>query len=273
MRLAISTLACPDWTLEHIVDCCIANGIGGIEFRGLGTEIDITRTSSFTGGLARTLALLNKHKLQLPVFATSVTLVSPGPERWQDMLDEAHRYAELAGRTSTPFIRIFGGGVSNGIAEAEALSMARRHLRQIIKICKAQGVTPLLETHDAFATAAAVKQLLHELDPAEVGVLWDVEHTCRQGETPGDTAESLGRLIRHIHLKDSVADGTSTTPRKSLPCLLGQGELPLAEILKAIGAMKYQGWISLETERRWHPETSPRPVESIPHFVRYMSSH
>ncbi len=269
MRLSVSTLACPEWSLEQIVDACAANGIGGIEFRGLGAEIDITRSSAFLAELPDTLALLRAKHLALPCFATSVTLVSPGPERWQDMLDEAHRYAQLAGQTSTPFIRIFGGGVPKGVAEDQALLMAQRHLRQIIKICKVHGVIPLLETHDAFATAQTVKQLLHEFDPAEVGVLWDVEHTHRRGEAPGDTAEALGKLIRHIHIKDSVVD-PSAAELKNLPRLLGEGDLPLKDIFRAINAMGYEGWLCLETEKRWHPETSPGPEESMPRFAEYL---
>src|SRR5689334_5419248 len=98
MKLAISTLACPEWSLRQVVDACAAHGIAGIDFRGLGPEVDATRSPAFTDNLDDTVALLRDHGLALPCFNTSVTLVAPGPERWQDMLDEAHRYALLAER-------------------------------------------------------------------------------------------------------------------------------------------------------------------------------
>src|SRR3954463_6618655 len=99
MKLTISTLACPDWTLAQIVEACVAAGIGGVDFRGLGGEIDVTRLREVSLDLGLTMALLNEHGLRIPCFNTSVTLISPSAQRWQEMLDEAHRYAQLAGRT------------------------------------------------------------------------------------------------------------------------------------------------------------------------------
>lgn len=267
MKLTISTLACPDWSLAQIVEACAAAGVEGIDFRGLGAEIDITHLPEFTTEMDQTLELLRRHNLQVPCFNTSVTLISPSPQRWQEMLDEAHRYATLAGKTATPFLRIFGGAVPRGVSRDEALSMAQRRLRQIVKICKPHGAQPILETHDDWSTSAAALQILHEFDPAEAAVLWDVEHTCRAGEAPADTAASLRRYIRHVHLKDSLpGEG------KSVPKLLGEGDLPLADALKALRAIAYHGWICLETEKRWHPEIAPAPEVSVPHFARFMRS-
>jgi sugar phosphate isomerase/epimerase len=267
MRLSISTLTCPDWPLERIVAACAQNGIGGIDPRGLGEEIDVTRHVAFNAGLEQTLALLRTHGLELPCFNTSVTLVSPGPQRWQDMLDEARRYAVLAARTRTPYIRVFGGAAPQDMSADEARAMARRHLRQVIKICKPQGAIPLVETHDAWSTSARVRELLHEFDPAEVGALWDVEHPYRNGEAPGDTAESLRRYIRHVHFKDSTRTDGKSTPR-----LLGEGELPLADFVRAWRAIGYHGCICLETEKRWHAQTAPEPEISIPQFANFMRS-
>jgi sugar phosphate isomerase/epimerase len=265
MRLSLSTLACPDWPLERIVAACVEHGIGGIDFRGLGPEIDVTRHVAFNAALEETLALLRRHGLELPCFNTSVTLVSPGPQRWQDMLDEARRYAVLAARTGTRYLRIFGGAAAGDMSAEETLAMAQRHLRQVIKICKSHGVAPLVETHDAWSTSARMKELLHEFDSAEVGVLWDVEHPYRNGESPGDTAELLRRYVRHVHFKDSTrADGKST------PRLLGEGELPLGDFVRALSAIEYEGWICLETEKRWHAQAAPEPEVSIPQFARFM---
>ncbi len=267
MNLTISTLTCPDWSLAQVVEACAAAGIGGIDFRGLGGEIDITRLPEFTTDLAQTLELLGRNNLTVPCFNTSVTLISPSPQRWQEMLDEAYRYAALAAKTSTPYLRIFGGALPKGINHDEALAMAARHLRQIVKICKPHRTQPLLETHDAWSTSGAVRELLHEFDPADAALLWDVEHTYRAGESPRDTAEALRRHIRHVHLKDSI-----TVEGKQVPKLLGEGDLPLADVFKALRAIGYEGWFCLETEKRWHPEIAPAPEVSVPNFARFMKA-
>ena len=267
MNLSVSTLACPDWSLPQVVEACVASGITGIDFRGLGPEIDVTRVDAFNADLPATLALFARQSLRIPCFSTSVTLISPSPQRWQEMLDEAHRYATLAGKTSTPYIRVFGGAMPKGVTRDEALAMAGRHLRQLLKICKPHHTQPLLETHDAWATSSAARELLHEFDPADVGLLWDVEHTWRAGESPAETAEALRRHIRHIHVKDSLAAEGKFTPK-----LLGEGDVPLPDVFKALRRIGYDGWFCLETEKRWHPDLAPAPEVSIPHFARYMKS-
>jgi sugar phosphate isomerase/epimerase len=267
MKLTISTLACPDWTLAQILEACAAAGVGGVDFRGLGPEIDVTRLREFTLDLPLTLAEFRARGVAMPCFNTSVTLMVPSAQRWQEMLDEAHRYAQLAQRTGTPFMRIFGGAIPKGMSREEALGIAGRHLRQISKICKAHGTQPVLETHDAWSTSRAVRELLHEFAPDEAGVLWDVEHTCRAGEAPGETLEALGRYVRHVHVKDSVREGG-----KYIPKLLGEGELPLGDVMRALKRAGYDGWICLETERRWHPDDAPAPEVSVPHFARFMGA-
>lgn len=265
MKLTISTLCCPDWTLEQVIDACAAAGVGGIELRGLGGEIDVTRLREFTLDVGLTLEMLAARGIGLPCFATSVTLLSPSAQRWQEMLDEAHRYAQLAARTGTRFVRVFGGALPKGTDRTEVLPVLQRHLRQIVKICRSHGTQPLLETHDAWSTAAAVRELLHEFDPAEAGVLWDVEHTTRAGETPGDVVEALRPYLRHVHLKDSVwVEG------KNVPKLLGEGDLPVGDVVRCLKGIGYDGWVCLETERRWHPDVAPAPEVSIPHFAAYM---
>jgi sugar phosphate isomerase/epimerase len=262
MKLTVSTLSCPTWELNRIVDAANAAGIAGIDFRGLGDEIDITRLPQFNQQLEATLAFLRGRGIEMPCFNTSVTLVSPSPERWSAMLDETQRYGKLAERTGTRLLRIFGGGVPKGMTRDEGRLMAQRHLRQIVKICKAYGCVPIVETHDDWATGQQALELLHEFDPADVGVLWDVEHPWRRGESPGDTATALRRFVRHVHVKDSIGN-------ERRPTLLGEGALPLVDCAAALRVIEYDGWFCLECEKRWD-EKAPEPEASLPQFAMYM---
>ena len=250
--------------MEQIASSAKAAGINGVDFRGLGEEIDITKLPAFNENLDSTLQMLHAHGLSMPCLNLSVTLVSPAPQRWQQMLDECHRAAQLASRTATKFLRIFGGGVPKEMSREEARAMAQRRLRQLVKICHQTGAQVILETHDDWATSQQVLELVHEFDPNEVGVLWDIEHPYRRGEAPVDTATALRRYIRHVHVKDSIrVDG------KNRPRLLGEGELPIAQCLHVLREIGYDGWLCLETEKRWHAE-APEPEQSIPQFAQFM---
>lgn len=264
VKFTVSTLCCPQWPLDRIANVLAANGIEGVDFRGLGEEIDITKLLAFTIHLENTRALLADANLAVPCFCTSVTLLSPSPDRWDGMLEEFHRYARLAAQTRTPFIRVFGGKAPKGVDAKDALLIARRRLHQLVKISQPCNCKPLVETHDDWSTARRAMELVGEMDASDVGVLWDVEHPFRHGEMPKQTVEQLGKYLVHVHLKDSVRVGDRNVPK-----LLGQGELPLDECLDALEQAGFDGWLCLETEKRWHAD-APEPQESIPQFAAFL---
>ncbi len=268
MKLCFSTLACPNWSLPQVVGAAAAYGIHGFDPRGIGAEIDITKLDGFDAELDSTLELLKEHGLVMPCLNTSITLVTPAAERWSMMLGECQRYAHLAGRTGSKYLRIFGGALLKGISHEQALLMAQRHLRQLVHICRPNDCQVILETHDEWAGSAAIMELVSTFPANEVGVLWDVEHPYRRGERPELTAQAIKSHLRHVHFKDSaVVEG------KSLPRLLGKGDLPLKRFISALKGVGYDGWICLETEKRWHPQDAPEPEQSLPQFVRFMKAN
>jgi len=247
-----------------MVDACAASGIQGIDFRGIGEEIDITKSPLFTTEVDSTLSLLRDNDIEMPCLNTSVTLITPAADRWQMFLEETQRYAQLAARSGTKWLRIFGGKVPKELSRDEARSLAQRHLRQVIKITRPHGCHPLIELHDDWATSSEALELLHEFDPAETGVIWDVEHPHRKGEAITDTAGRLRKFIHHAHIKDSIRNGDTYSAK-----LLGQGELPLADFQSALRGIGYNAWMCLETEKRWYA-AAPEPEESIPQFAGFM---
>ncbi len=270
MKLALSTLGCPTWDLERIVATAREHGYQGLDFRGLGSEIDVTKLPAFNEILSSTIALLRDHGLEVGCFNTSVTLVTPAPERWQMMLDECQRNARLCERLHTRFIRVFGGQLAKDMTHDEALVLARRHLRQLVKVCQPYGCQVILETHDYWSPSARAMELVHEFDPSEVGVLWDIEHPWRKKETADETHATLRRFLKHVHFKDSHRVPDPNRPEgRSIPKLIGDGELPVAEFWRVLKDNGYDGWVTLETEKRWHAD-GPEPEESIPQFARWV---
>jgi len=264
VKLAVSTLACPQWTLDEIIAAAARSGIGGIDFRGVGAEIDITHLTAFTVHLDKTLATLRAANLSMPCLNTSVTLLATPAARWEAMIEECHRYAKLAPKAGTPFVRVFGGSAPKDLDHREVLAMARRRLRQLVKVCQGRHCKPIVETHDDWCTAPEMLELLDGFDADEVGVLWDIEHSFRRGEAPELTPRRLGNFLAHVHIKDSVRiDG------RSKPTLLGEGELPVRQCVMALREIGYGGFYSLETEKRWHSD-APEPSESIPQFAAFM---
>jgi sugar phosphate isomerase/epimerase len=82
------------------------------------------------------------------------------------------------------------------------------------------------------------------------------------GESPAETARLIGRLTHHVHLKDGKKAGGYT--------LLGEGEVPVRELVAELHKVGYKGYLSLEWEKAWHPELA-EPEVVFPHSARYLS--
>ena len=107
------------------------------------------------------------------------------------------------------------------------------------------GVDVVLETHDAFSTGAQVVEALSQAAHPRVAALWDLHHPYRQGEAAADTYKLLKPYTRLTHVKDSKPNETY--------CLLGEGDIPIREMVTLLKQGGYDGYLSLEWEKRWIP--------------------
>ena len=56
---------------------------------------------------------------------------------------------------------------------------------------------------------------------------------------------------------------------KWVPILTGSGVFPMGEIRRALDAIQYDGFLSFEWEKKWHPEIDP-PEIAILHFAEWL---
>jgi sugar phosphate isomerase/epimerase len=162
---------------------------------------------------------------------------------------------ELASDWGAPTVRVFGGALDSERPEAEVLDDIARRLEAMLGRAEELGVTIALETHDAFSSAALVAELLRRVGSSSFAALWDIHHSYRVGESPQDVLRALGLRIHLVHVKDARRrdDGWELVP-------LGEGEVPVRESLGALHAAGYGGWLTLEWEKRWHPELAAPEV-------------
>jgi sugar phosphate isomerase/epimerase len=76
--------------------------------------------------------------------------------------------------------------------------------------------------------------------------------------------------ITHTHLKDHIR-GTPGDERTYKLCLVGEGDIPIKAIVKQLMDDGYDGYFSLEWEKKWHPDL-PEAEIAYPGFVRVMNS-
>jgi sugar phosphate isomerase/epimerase len=74
--LSFSTLGCPDWSFDEIVNFAVANNYNGIELRGIKRELDLTKCNEFNSkeNIAATKKLLKDKNLNVTCLGSSAAM-------------------------------------------------------------------------------------------------------------------------------------------------------------------------------------------------------
>jgi sugar phosphate isomerase/epimerase len=263
-RIAFSTLAFPDVPLASAASLGRRWGYSGIELRLIDGElIDPSMPAADRVRVKRAVTAA-----QLPVVAvdSSIRLTDddPGPE--------LRRFLELASDWESPLVRVFGGTLAPADpARRQQLRAAAQVLESAVPLAERLGVAIGVETHDAFSASSVVAELLALVDPravdsGAVGAVWDSHHPHRMGERPAEVYANLGPRILLAQVKDTRrrADGDWQL------VLLGEGEVPVREMLGLLVDGGYPHWISVEWEKRWHPEIED-PEVALPQHLELLA--
>ena len=264
-RVAFSTLAFPDATLASAVSLGRGWGYAGVELRLIDGElIDPSMSAADRARVRQTVRTAG-----LPVVAEDSSIRLTGGD---DAGLQLRRFLELASDWECPLVRVFGGALAANRAERQGqLRAAARVLTSSVPFARQLGVAIGVETHDDFSASSAVAELLALFDseggdPEWVGAVWDSHHPYRTGESPADVYANLGRRILLAQVKDArrKPDGDWEL------VLLGEGEVPVSEMLGLLASGGYRGWISVEWEKRWHPE-SAGPQVALPQHLEVLA--
>jgi glucosamine-6-phosphate deaminase len=266
IRLCFSTLGCPSWSLVRVLDAASRLGYDGVELRFVEGDDALWARPELTGaGLRETRARLADAGLAIPCVDTGSFFHSPDPAARRTAVQEAERSAEVAADLGAPGIRVFGDRVQPGGDLASTRRWVADALADLRDRLRGSGVEVWLETHGDFATAAATRSLLEEAGRDGLGAVWDPANAFSEfGEEPEEGLAGLGPFLRHVHLKDErrPPDGKIPWP----PVLPGRGDVPAARVLAGLRGRGYDGWVSFEWEKRWHPEIE-EPDVALPTFL------
>jgi sugar phosphate isomerase/epimerase len=263
MKLAFSTLACPAWSLDQVVAAAHDYGYQGVELRLIeGELIDGAMPASERERVRQTFA-----RAGLPIVAVDSSVRVAAATDAKAALDELGPFLELASAWESPVVRVFGGDWDASRSRQQAIGQARYVLGEAAVAAQPLGLSIALETHDRFSSAALVAEVLEDLPPA-AAALWDVGHPHRVGDGPEQVLRLLSGRIAHVHIKDCRRKPGSDDWQLTL---LGQGEVPIRSCLDALRMAGYSGWLSVEWEKRWHPELA-EPEVALPQFAEVLRS-
>ena len=250
MKTAFSTLGCTDKNLDEILALAVQYGMDGLEFRGIGGILDTAKIADFApGARAQTRSRIAAAGKAAVVVGTSCAFHDPA--RTEAAIAEGVNAVAVAEGIGAPFIRVFGNKIKEDFsATAQRVSDG---IAQILhRTADRPDVSVLLEVHGDFNSVERLDPVVQALaDEPRFGLIWDVKHTdIGYRENWGEFYTHFRPLIRHVHLKDALR----ATETHVLP---GDGDLPLRAIISRLASDGYDGFFSLEWERKWHPELPP----------------
>ncbi len=267
MKYAFSTLACPAWSIEQIVDAATRLGYDGVELRLLDGEVIDPRTDR--AQVERTVALCQSRGVEVCAFDTSCHFNQSGATEQEQQVADLLAWIGLAHDLRVPLLRVFGGANPEGdapVTDDEVNARVAAALRRVAPEAERAGVTVVLETHDAFSSARRVADVLKHVGSSHIAALWDSHHPYRMGESPADVVAALDGRIAHVHVKDArrlPSDGAWQL------VLLGEGEVPVRGQLAALRRAGYSGYVAVEWEKKWHPEIAD-PEVALPQHIAWL---
>ena len=268
--LAFSTLGCPDWPFQKIVDFAAANNYKGIEVRGILRQLDLPKCNEFSTAenRAATVKLMEEKGLRFVDLGSSATLHFKDAATRQKNLDDGRRFIDLAQQINCPYIRVYGNNFPKEQDRNETMDLVITGLTELGNHAKASGVKVLMETHGDFVKIADLEKIMQATAHPNVGLIWDISNMWTvTKEPPADAYKKLKKYIHHVHIKDAVmVDG------KLQYKFLGQGEVPIFEAMEILVRDEYKGYYSYEWEKLWHPELA-EPEVALADYPRAVKAH
>ncbi len=261
LKLSFSTLGCPEWSFTDIIAIARDLGYAGIEIRGMMREMFAPKMKIFDDeNIEKTKKKLADAGVEIPILTTGAYLSDMSQIPLAEF--EIMSYAQLAQKLGVKYLRIMGEKTPAPSGEGRVSELAEQYER-MCELVKNTGVTLLLETNGMLADSNEMKKLMESVKSENKGVLWDMHHPYRYfDESIDTTVANIGKYIKHVHIKDSsVKDGQLKY------VLTGYGDMPIADGVKALNSIGYEGYYSYEWVKRWVPELDSSGIA----FHRYSS--
>ncbi len=253
MKLAFSTIACPDWTLERVMGSACRAGYDGVELRTFGwggtalacdpalTDAAKVRLLAIESG-THIMCLGTSVKFDDRVWPPVIGRALPGHAR---CVQAGRRFVDLADDLECPAIRVFGFESHRGERRGKTVKRLVERLREVLDAAAKRRVTVLIENGGSFAKAEYLAEVLDACDSPHLGACYNLAVGAEAGDRVEQAIDLLGDRLSSVKLKDL---------RDRAPVEIGQGEMPLRQGVQHLARAGYDGWTVVEWMRFWRPE-------------------
>ena len=252
MRLSFSTRGWQGFSWEEMLETATDMGFSGIEVYNLPSSNDFVDKGGpfhkYT--VSQTVRNLKEKQLSIPCFDTSYD-ISLG----NGVTDSVKALIDTAYNAHVPYV------VVCALSDNEEAVFSV--LNDLVPYAERVDVSLLVKTSGIYSDTQRLRKMLDVYASDNLAVLWDVHHPYRDnGESGDDTIKNLGCYVKHVHMRDSDDNGKYQ--------LIGEGTMPIDDVMRALSSVNYDGFISLEWKPEWLDDLQD-PEIIFPYFVNYMS--
>ena len=268
--LSFSTLGCPDWSFDKILDFSVANNYDGIELRGILRELDLTKCPEFINKdkIGETRRKIEDRKLRIVDLGSSAAMHHPEGADRQKSLDEGKRFIDLAQQLNCPNVRVFPNELPKDDTRNAVVERVIKGLRELGEYARGSNVCVVMESHGDAVKTDELKYIMESAAGEHTGLVWDVVNMWSvTKEPPVEVYRQLKKYIRHTHIKDADFAGD-----KINYVLLGKGQTPIFDAIDVLYKDGYKGYYSFEWEKMWHPEIA-EPEIALADYPKAMKAH
>ncbi len=261
MKLSFSTKGWHNNSFEEFCDIAHELNFDGIELHNIENRLFSEKNGAFHGyACASTLRRLYEMNLTLPCIDSIINIADD--KLANESVIEIKKCIEIASNLNIPNVRI---RAESSEQPDSAIDNVKNIINSVIACAADSKVTILLETTGLFADSATLRDTLDYFACDNVAALWNFSAAYfSTGEAPEKVINNLGAYVRHVHLTDATKTETGIEY-----CLVGEGELPIEDMVLALRSVNYDGFISLVWNPEWCPELDDIEIV-FSQYINYM---
>ena len=248
MKRGFSTVAFANLDYKDIIDAAVRNGMDGVEIR-------LDSQNNLFGHPAEDTEMIGNAFREAGIgisdIGTSVCIKDYNEAQvatYKKCLDVAKMINAKGARV---FLANFLGKFTQ-VAPYDYDGIVKA-LKEACAYGEEVGVEVWVETHNEFSCGSVLAKLHEDVGSKNLKFIWDLIHPIERYESAEDTMRYMGDKIAHIHVKD----GRKKTDKNEINYLytkLGEGDVPVGEMLALLRDAGFDGYLSLEWEAAWRTE-------------------
>lgn len=272
----------PDWGYQMTPDRVLREAVSlGLEAMEAGPE------GFLPSDPAEVSAALSGQGLSLVGgFVPAVLHDRDARQEGLDLVERRARFFSLAGADTLVLAAATGSEDYDEVADLDEASWKElfENLSRAEEISARYGLTLALHSH--FGTVIETdEQLWRFLEGCDTGLCLDTGHLVIGGSDPLEVAERAADRVAHVHLKDVNLDlarrlgareiGFKEAARSGAFLPLGEGDVDVGRLLRALEASGYSGWYVLEQDIvvESEPEEGGGPVQDVRKSNAFLERH